>query len=76
MKGGEDDLMFAYSDVLNREMKDSTLGGSIVRANENPLNKDESLLDSFSSQQRLLGPASNLVGLMSLQLPPVSSKGK
>ncbi|GAA0173265.1 hypothetical protein LIER_41490 [Lithospermum erythrorhizon] len=106
MTGGwGDDFMHAYSDVLNRELKDTTLGRSFVRANENPLNKDEvryiflsasnaqedmedftpvdvdvnlvkSLLDSFSSQQGLLGPASNLLGLTGLQLRPVSSKDK
>ncbi|XP_068654766.1 protein ecdysoneless homolog [Aristolochia californica] len=40
------------------------------------VNLVKSLLDSFSSQQGLPGPASNLLGLMGLQLPEDSNKGK
>ncbi|XP_058069349.1 protein ecdysoneless homolog [Magnolia sinica] len=40
------------------------------------VNLVKSLLDSFSSQQGLPGPASNLLGLMGLQLPQDASKGK
>ncbi|KAJ8557495.1 hypothetical protein K7X08_003120 [Anisodus acutangulus] len=36
----------------------------------------KNFLDSFSSQEGLPGPASNLLGLMGLQLPPDASKGK
>lgn len=36
----------------------------------------KNFLDSFSSQDGLPGPASNLLGLMGLQLPPDASKGK
>ncbi|XP_065875072.1 protein ecdysoneless homolog [Euphorbia lathyris] len=39
------------------------------------VNLVKSLLDSFSSQQGEAGPASNLLGLMGLQLPP-DDKGK
>ena len=46
----------------------------------NPVDVDvnlvKSLLDSFSSQQGLPGPASNLLGLMGLQLPEDGKKGK
>ncbi|KAK9949381.1 hypothetical protein M0R45_004907 [Rubus argutus] len=40
------------------------------------VNLVKSLLDSFSSQQGLPGPASNLLGLMGLQLPQDDKKGK
>ncbi|XP_077234122.1 suppressor-like protein [Tasmannia lanceolata] len=40
------------------------------------VNLVKSLLDSFSSQQGLPGPASNLLGLMGLQLPQDSNKKK
>lgn len=36
----------------------------------------KNFLDSFSSQEGLPGPASNLLGLMGLQLPPDVTKGK
>ncbi|KAH9297503.1 hypothetical protein KI387_029185, partial [Taxus chinensis] len=36
----------------------------------------QNLLDSFSSQQGMPGPASNLLGLMGLQLPDDSKNGK
>ena len=38
------------------------------------VNLVKSLLDSFSSQQGLPGPASNLLGLMGLQLPQEDKK--
>ncbi|KAL9241392.1 hypothetical protein vseg_015510 [Gypsophila vaccaria] len=87
-------FMHAYSDVLNEELKSTTLKKSFVRANDHSSNKNEvlsangeeemdedftpvdvdvnlvqSLLDSFSSQQGLPGPASNLLGLMGKRLP-------
>jgi len=40
------------------------------------VNLVKSLLDSFSSQQGLPGPASNLLGLMGVQLPQDGKKGK
>ncbi|KAF3439200.1 hypothetical protein FNV43_RR17475 [Rhamnella rubrinervis] len=40
------------------------------------VNLVKSLLDSFSSQRGLPGPASNLLGLMGLQLPQDDKKGK
>ncbi|KAI3426737.1 uncharacterized protein J3R85_009597 [Psidium guajava] len=40
------------------------------------VNLVKSLLDSFSSQEGLPGPGSNLLGLMGLRLPPDGSKGK
>jgi hypothetical protein len=36
----------------------------------------KSLLDSFSSQQGLPGPASNLLGLMGVQFPQDTKKSK
>ncbi|KAI3900702.1 hypothetical protein MKW92_003336 [Papaver armeniacum] len=77
-------FMYTYSDALNEELKSTTLKKSFVRANAQPskttedeeltpvdvdVNLVKSLLDSFSSQQGLPGPASNLLGLMGLQLP-------
>lgn len=40
------------------------------------VNLMKSLLDSFSSQEGLPGPASNLLGLMGLRLPQDGNKGK
>lgn len=40
------------------------------------VNLVKSLLDSFSSQQGLPGPASNLLGLMGVQFPQDAKKGK
>ncbi len=40
------------------------------------VNLVKSFLDSFSSQQGLPGPASNLLGLMGVQLPPNDKKGE
>lgn len=107
-----DAFMGAYTDVLNEELKTSTLNKSFVRANAQSLkvnegtsnaaegmdvqgkssaseNMDEeftpvdvdvnlvkSFLDSFSSQQGLPGPATNLLGLMGLHLPQDPSKDK
>ena len=39
------------------------------------VNLVKSFLDSFSSQQGLPGPASNLLGLMGVQLPQDTKKG-
>ncbi|KAG6702684.1 hypothetical protein I3842_07G047700 [Carya illinoinensis] len=92
-KDGEDTFMHSYSDVMNEELKATTLEKSFVRANEQAQKKAEgksnaaenmdedytpvdvdvnlvkSFLDSFSSQQGLPGPASNLLGLMGVKLP-------
>ncbi|XVF15299.1 hypothetical protein REPUB_Repub09cG0139100 [Reevesia pubescens] len=40
------------------------------------INLVKNLLDSFSSQQGLPGPTSNMLGLMGLQLPKDDNKGK
>ena len=40
------------------------------------VNLVKSFLDSFSSQQGLPGPASNLLGLVGVQLPRDDKKGK
>lgn len=40
------------------------------------VNLVKSFLDSFSNQQGLPGPASNLLGLMGFQLPQDDKKGK
>lgn len=40
------------------------------------INLVQNLLDSFSTQQGLPGPASNLLGLMGLKLPDDSGQGK
>ncbi|PON84738.1 Ecd family [Trema orientale] len=96
---GDDTFMQSYSDVLNEELKSTTIKKSFIRANEQAAKKDEgtsntmadmeedftpvdadvnlvkSLLDSFSSQEGLPGPASNLLGLMGLHLKD-PNKGK
>ncbi|KAL6977878.1 hypothetical protein U1Q18_026661 [Sarracenia purpurea var. burkii] len=107
-----DAFMQSYSDVLNEELKASTLHKSFVRGNAQaseinegtsnatestdvqgksnatesmdeeftPVDVDvnlvKSLLESFSSQQGLPGPASNLLGLMGLNLPQDPNKQK
>ncbi|KAE8706980.1 Protein SGT1-like protein [Hibiscus syriacus] len=97
---GEDSFMHSYSDVMNDELKSTTLKKSFVHANEQTSNKNEgtsnatedmeeefspvdvdvnlvkNLLDSFSCQQGLPGPTSNLLGLMGVKLPKDDSKGK
>lgn len=40
------------------------------------VNLVKSFLDSFSSQEGLPGPASNLLGLMGIKLPRDGDKGK
>lgn len=40
------------------------------------VNLVQSLLDSFSSQQGLPGPASNLLGLLGVKFPQDTKKGK
>lgn len=40
------------------------------------VNLVKSFLDSFSSQQGLPGPASNLLGLMGVQFPKDDKKGR
>lgn len=87
----QEGFMNAYTEVLNEELRGTTLKKSFVRANDEknegvskgeedemdedftPVDVDvnlvKSLLDSFSSQQGLPGPASNLLGLMGKHLP-------
>ena len=40
------------------------------------VNLVKSFLDSYSSQEGLPGPASNLLGLMGMQFPQDANKGK
>lgn len=40
------------------------------------VNLIKNFLDSYSSQEGLPGPASNILGLMGLQLPQDNKKGK
>ncbi|KAL1315680.1 hypothetical protein AAHE18_15G001700, partial [Arachis hypogaea] len=100
-KDDMDAFMHSYSDVMNEQLKSTTLHRSFVRAKEQIPKKDEgtsaatedmdedfspvdvdvnlvkSFLDSFSSQQGLPGPASNLLGLMGVQFPQdANKKGK
>ncbi|XP_015963354.1 protein ecdysoneless homolog [Arachis duranensis] len=100
-KDDMDAFMRSYSDVMNEQLKSTTLHRSFVRAKEQIPKKDEgtsaatedmdedfspvdvdvnlvkSFLDSFSSQQGLPGPASNLLGLMGVQFPQdANKKGK
>ncbi|KAF6160612.1 hypothetical protein GIB67_019552 [Kingdonia uniflora] len=90
-----------YSEVLNKELKDTPLEKSFVRSSDQtsrmdiegtanstnnmdddftPVDVDinlvKGLLDSFSSQQGLPGPTSNLLGLMGLQIPHDASRDK
>ncbi|KAK1292020.1 hypothetical protein QJS10_CPB17g02505 [Acorus calamus] len=93
----KDVFMSSYSDALNKELNETTLKKSFIRATEHsnddegtsnaskdidedftPVDVDvnlvKSFLDSFSSQQGLPGPASNLLGLMGVKLPQDASK--
>lgn len=91
----QENFMSTYSEVLNEELRSTSLKKSFVRADDQSLKSNEgrapnggdedmeeeftpidvdvnlvkSLLDSFSSQQGLPGPASNLLGLLGKQLP-------
>ncbi|KAH6799424.1 suppressor-like protein [Perilla frutescens var. frutescens] len=97
---GDDEFMPSYSDVLNKELKATTLDKTFVHAREEsskkkdegtsnvddemeeltPVDVDFNLvknfLESYSSQEGLSGPASNLLGLMGLRLPDDVGKGK
>ena len=59
--------MQAQLDVKGTEDED-------LRPVDIDVNLVQSLLDSFSSQQGLPGPASNLLGLMGFQLPDDSKR--
>lgn len=99
--GAYDPFMCSYSDMLNKELKATTLDKTFIRVNDRTINQEEgtsnndaenmeedlspldvdvnlvkNLLDSFSSQQGLPGPASNLLGLMGLKLPEDNKKAK
>ncbi|KAI3843425.1 hypothetical protein MKX03_024319 [Papaver bracteatum] len=81
LEGGSNTFMGTYSDALNEELNSTALKKSFGSSLSNvemevedeeltpvDVNLVKSLLDSFSSQQGLPGPASNLLGLMGLQL--------
>ncbi|KAI4328129.1 hypothetical protein L6164_020510 [Bauhinia variegata] len=82
-----DTFMLSYSDALNKELKETTLQKSFGTSNAtedmdedfSPVDVDVNLvknfLDSFSSQQGLPGPASNLLGFRGVQFPE-AKKGK
>ncbi|KAG8373445.1 hypothetical protein BUALT_Bualt11G0025000 [Buddleja alternifolia] len=100
MEEGGDAFMHSYSDVLNKELKATTLNKTFVHAHEQSSKKNDegtssvneemneftpvdvdlnlvkNFLDSYSSQEGLSGPASNLLGLMGLKLPEDAGKGK
>lgn len=96
-----DEFMNTYSDALSKELKNTTLSKTFVRAHEESSRKDDegtsggrdnemddfspvdvdfnlvkNFLESYSSQEGLSGPASNLLGLMGLKLPNDTGKGK
>ncbi|CAA0831801.1 Protein SGT1 homolog [Striga hermonthica] len=97
---GGDEFMRSYSDVLNKELKATTLDKTFVHAQDQSSKKNDegtstgnddmdeftpvdvdmnlvkNFLDSYSSQEGLSGPASNLLGLMGLRLPDDAGKGK
>ncbi|KAE8715776.1 Protein SGT1-like protein [Hibiscus syriacus] len=98
MSDHEDSFMHSYSDVMNDELRNTTLKRSFVHANEQSSNKNEgtsnvtehmdeefspvdvdvnlikNLVDSFSCQQGVPGPTSNMLGLMGVKLPKDDSK--
>lgn len=68
------------SESIKKDEGTSTAAENMEEEDFSPVDVDFNLvknfLDSFSSQDGLPGPASNLLGLMGLQLPPDASKGK
>ncbi|WCJ31995.1 hypothetical protein M5689_013441 [Euphorbia peplus] len=67
------------NDQASHKKEGTSNGGEEMEEEFTPVDVDvnlvKSLLDSFSSQQGEAGPASNLLGLMGLQLPP-DDRGK
>ncbi|XP_015058488.1 protein ecdysoneless homolog [Solanum pennellii] len=70
----------ANGESIKKDEGTSTAAENMEEEDFSPVDVDFNLvknfLDSFSSQDGLPGPASNLLGLMGLQLPPDASKGK
>ncbi|KAH1161258.1 hypothetical protein GLYMA_01G022800v4 [Glycine max] len=70
----------ANEQIPKKDQGTSNASEHIVDEDFSPVDVDvnlvKSLLDSFSSQQGLPGPASNLLGLMGVQLPQDGKKGK
>ncbi|KAJ0040144.1 hypothetical protein Pint_27695 [Pistacia integerrima] len=64
----------------SKKIKGTSNGAEDMDEEFSPVNVDvnlvKNLLDSFSSQQGLPGPASNLLGLMGVKLPHDDNKGK
>ncbi|KAK7407197.1 hypothetical protein VNO78_08904 [Psophocarpus tetragonolobus] len=70
----------ANEQIPKKDQRTSKASEHIMDEDFSPVDVDvnlvKSFLDSFSSQQGLPGPASNLLGLMGLQLPQDGQKGK
>ncbi|KAK9112928.1 hypothetical protein Scep_020447 [Stephania cephalantha] len=70
----------ANEETLRNDDKGKSIVDEEMDEDFSPVDVDvnlvKSLLDSFSSQQGLPGPASNLLGLMGIQLPQDSNKDK
>lgn len=70
----------ANEQIPKKDQGTSNASEHIMDEDFSPVDVDvnlvKSFLDSFSSQQGLPGPASNLLGLMGVQLPQDAKKGK
>lgn len=59
----------------NSEEEDSGAGGSVMTPVDIDLNLVSNILESYSSQAGLAGPASNLLQSMGVQLPDSADHG-
>lgn len=70
----------ANEQIPKKDQGTSNASENIMEEDFSPVDVDvnlvKSFLDSFSTQQGLPGPASNLLGLMGVQLPQDAKKGK
>lgn len=68
------------SNLHKLQMQGTSKDGGHVEEEFTPVDVDinlvKSLIDSFSSQEGLPGPATNLLGLMGLQLPQDAKQNK
>ncbi|CAN6851352.1 unnamed protein product [Brassica oleracea] len=74
-KDEKESFMESYSGTMNEELKNSTREKSFEHDEFTPSDADfnlvKNLLESYSSQQGLSGPASNSLGLRRLQLQKI-----
>ncbi|XP_013617993.1 PREDICTED: protein ecdysoneless homolog [Brassica oleracea var. oleracea] len=87
-KDEKESFMESYSGTMNEEIKNSTREKSFEHVNQHSYKQDgdeftpsdadfnlvKNLLESYSSQQGLSGPASNSLGLRRLQLQKIPTR--